>query len=305
MLISCRTMVSIDKLFSSIKSNTDAESEARFCSILLKNVRGPLDVKALFPVSISHAKEKSSKQGSTIRVNFKTPLQAEEAATTEIDGITIALPKRGPKGLQAPVKSHSWKIMRDVKILLRRQMKALKEEAKTASPADSPVFERELALMQSLVRFLHNNRPGKVIDANQDFFKLYDEAEEVAFIKKFRVKVHTQIQAKISALEKFTKQAKNDSSLKVATKKRQTEYHSCQLLLQLLRGQRATRVIKPIKPTLKPNEIKEEEGSVDGDSSEQESDADEEEQSEEEEEEEAPQPPKRLAAKKSKRYFDK
>lgn len=274
-------MASVDELFGQIQSKLKAEKQGRGSYIVLKNVENPkFNVKTAFPESITHSrKTKVSGSGTEYIVNFKTPAVAEEASKTELPGVTVVYPRgkksksNQPEKTSKPSSKHAWKLLKDIKILVRRHLKSLEEEKTSVewNVQEKATYAREISFLKSALRYLHSG--SDILNEQADYFDNYDQDAEVQFIKKARVSLEIQIEERVTEMRSRLQQSrKTDVKQQLALKKLKKSYYCCEMLLQYLRGQRTPKVKQEV---LDLTEIKEEPVSEDEDEAKAEEDDDE------------------------------
>lgn len=246
-------MEGLDQLFGQIESNIkikNKEAHARCAYIIVSGAEDQFDVKDVFPASTGHR----TKADSQIVVYFKTPEDAIAAAaeTAELEGIQITVPpkfpsrKRSNKGNPSadnkPNKKHGWKLVKDIKILIRRHIKGLNEKAPTVA-ADlkaTAAFRRETKFLQTTLRFLHAG--ADILTDEADYFEYHEQGNEVNHIKKARISLETQVQERLSEIRALLRYNKENPNKKVAMKKLKKSYYCTEVLMRYMRGEKEPKI---------------------------------------------------------------
>lgn len=305
-------MEALKDVFSKIGNNIKDEQDGRWSYIVLKNVEDPqFNAKKAFPNSIGH----SRRGPKVINVQFKSPEDAEAASKKKLKNVTIELPsikvsrKRSSPGallkwkpsndddevdatadetttkhIKMPHK-HSWKLTKDVKILIRRHVKSLKEKLRSIKDDEKStvIYTRELKFLQGALSFMHERI--NLAKLHEDYFEHHEEANSINFIKKARVSLETQIQERLVTMEGMLRELKREQ---IPAKGLRRSYYVIQVLMRYFRGEKAPKVEQRV---LDLAEIKEEPVSADEDDGHEEQDedvaasADEEEEGQDEQEE--------------------
>ena len=279
-------MQDLDDLFGRIQSTKKDEEEGRWSYVVLKDVVDPqFNVRTHFPQSTGHSRKYIGQADSAVYyVHFKTPAEAEEASKKTIKGVKIVLPtqkkrQRGERkekkekaaGTVPPTKEkkkkvHGWKLVKDIKILIRRHIKSLKEKSTsvTGNLKASATYAREIKFLEAALRFLHTG--SDILGDEADYFLNYDEGGEINFIKKARISLETQVQERVTCIKQILQANKDESTKQIAMKKLKKSYYCTEMLLQYLKGEKEPKAHKSV---LELVDIKEEEDSEDDQKSEE------------------------------------
>lgn len=244
----------LDQLFGQIEAKIKDEEAGRWTYLVLKDVQDPqFNVKKAFPESIGISK----KNEDSFYVQFKDSEAAKEASKKQLDGVTIVLPqhkkagKRSNKGkLLVPKQSevvvpkkkqHGWKSVKDIKILVRRHIKGLKEKA--ALPESSTageIFKREIDFLQAALRFLHSG--ADIVTDHVAYFEHYDEGGAINYIKKARISLETQVQERLLSIEALLQDNKSNPKHQLAMKKLKKSFYCISKLQHYFRGEQEPRL---------------------------------------------------------------
>lgn len=243
-------MEGLDQLFGQIQSNIKQAND-RCAYIVLNGADEQFDVEEVFPDSTGH----KTKDDSQILVYFKTPEDAIAAAAAEkegLDGIQITVPakihsrKRNNKGQVSaeskPNKKHGWKLVKDIKILIRRHIKGLNEKAPTlaADLKATAALRRETKFLQTALRFLHTG--ADILTDEADYFENHEQGNEVNHIKKARISLETQVQERLSQIRALLRHNKENPNKKVAMKKLKKSYYCTEVLMRYMRGEKEPKI---------------------------------------------------------------
>lgn len=270
-------MASLDEVFGLLQSKIKAEKKGHLSFITLQNVKDPkFNAKAVYPDSINSRKV-ASKTGESpsLVVCFKTPAAAEEASKKKVDGvedISLGKEKRGKlkpekktkNFVRAPVAEgvknfHGWKSYKDVKILVRRHMKSLKEQKAMVIDKEAPrtAYEREISFLQKVMQFIQSGKPD--LKQQTEYFENYEAGNEVQFIKKARVSLETQIQLRINDMRTTIVENRRNPRKQIAIEKLKKSYYRSITLIHHLRGEKVPKIPKDAEIEVKDEPTSDEE----------------------------------------------